>query len=77
MKMDFPAGMPVHEQLIRSAERKRVGRKHNHTVGPTRRQGSTGQGEKSKAAWRKFAADVRAYFLGQRDTYPAKPTIAR
>lgn len=75
MNMNFPSDMPIWEQLKRSSERKRVGRKHNHKVGPTRQKNPPQQSVKRVAAWRKYHEQVALYFRGLRDTMPAKPII--
>lgn len=73
MRMTFPSDMPLHEQLRRAGERKRVGHKHNHTIGPGRQKKQPNRDAKRKAAWRKYREQVGLYFQGHRDTMPEKP----
>lgn len=73
MRIDFPSTMPLHEQLQRLSERKRVGRKHCHKIGPTRAKKQPPNDQTRKAAWRKYREQVALYFQGHRDTMPEKP----
>lgn len=73
MRMQFPSDMPIWEQLKRSSERKRVGRKHNKTKGPGRQKKPPKGAAMRDAAWRKYHEQVALYFAGHRDTMPAKP----
>jgi len=73
MRMNFPAGTPPHEQLERAGERKRVGRKHNKTLGPGRKKAQPGRDRKRDAAFRKYSEQMTLYFQGRRDTLPEKP----
>lgn len=76
MKMCFPSDMPICEQLQRSGERKRVGRKHNHTTGPGRAKKQQGRDAKKTAAWRAYKEQFGMYMQGLRDTMPKRPDEA-
>lgn len=73
MKMCFPSDMPIWEQLQRSSERKRVGRKHNKTIGPGRQKKPPHQSVMKKAAWRKYHEQMGLYMRGLRDARPTRP----
>lgn len=77
MRMTFDAKTPLLEQRMRAAGRKKVGRKHNHTVGPGKAALAVERKRKALAtkrarAWKRFQDAVRAYWRGERDTYPKK-----
>ena len=77
MKMMFPSDMPIWEQLKRAGERKRVGRKHNKTVGPGRQKKLPHGSAMKKAAWRKYKEQMSLYMRGLRDTRPKRPDDAQ
>lgn len=78
MRMTFDAKTPLLEQQMRAAGRKKVGRKHNHKIGPGKTALAAQRKRKFAATkrairWKRFQDAVRAYWLGERDTYPEKP----
>ena len=76
MRMIFPSDMPIWEQLQRAGERKRVGRKHNHTIGPGKAKKQPSRDAKRKAAWRAYKEQFGLYMRGLRDTMPKRPDEA-
>lgn len=71
MKLVFDDFVLREEQLIRASRRKKVGRKHMHTLGPSDVAARKKRREKHIAQKiRRFKNKVRAYWLGARDTYP-------
>ena len=72
MKMAFPSGMPLWQQIELAQARKKVGRKHNKTVGPTRKKRSATD-QRTSAAMRKYKAEMGLYFRGLRDSRPEDP----
>ncbi len=73
MTLTFDRSVPVHIQRLRSAERKRVGHKHMHTIGPGKKQRVRPRANAhQKQQMRKFKQRVRAYYLGELDQYPQK-----
>lgn len=71
MKLDFPSTMPRSEQLIRSGERRRVGRKHDKRIGPGKVKPKQCD-PKTRAAWRTYKAQFGEYMRGLRDM-PTRP----
>ena len=73
MKLTFGPDTPLPEQLTRSWSRKKVGRKHDHRPGPTRK-GRRREDMILAGKWKAYQRQVRFYFEGKRDTHPAPPT---
>ena len=74
MRLEFPATMPRLDQLARVDAAKTPGRKHQKRPGVKAKQRRANK-LKTRAAARErerdvFNAQVRAYFLGARDTHP-------
>jgi hypothetical protein len=69
MRKDFPDSMPVEEQLRLSNLRKKVGRKHNHTIGPGKKKKKLAD-QKKLAAEKRRKQKVSAYWRGDSDNYP-------
>lgn len=74
MRLFFNSDVPLWEQMRRAGDRRHVGRKHNHTIGPTRKQKKQPPNDvKRKAALRKYKELMTLYFSGARDTRPIHP----
>uniref|UniRef100_C5CJR9 Uncharacterized protein n=1 Tax=Variovorax paradoxus (strain S110) TaxID=543728 RepID=C5CJR9_VARPS len=74
MKRDFPQGTPLEVQLLSVAAMHTPGRKHQKRKGVkasertrANARGSAAEKHRKSAL---FHAQVRAYWLGQRETYP-------
>jgi hypothetical protein len=66
------------DQLMRVSRAKQVGRKHNHTLGPGKAAAKAArrnyvERQRQDKVWGRFADAVRAYWRGERETYPDKP----
>lgn len=72
MKLNFPSGMPVWEQLIRSSGRKKVGRKHTKQLGPGKKRTPTPDGRIARL-WKEYGRQFGLYMNGVRDTLPKRP----
>lgn len=75
MRMTFDSTVPRVEQLLRASGRKKVGRKHNHTRGPSKakelilRRGAH-KAFTNRQRYERFRERVRAYWRGEADTHP-------
>ena len=74
MRRDFPASMPVSEQLMQTASLKTPGRKHQKRAGVKKKQ-RTANKSKTAAADRQrksknHFAEVRKYWTGETDEHP-------
>ena len=74
MRRDFPQSMPVWEQLLSVGDMQSPGRKHQHRKGVKAKQ-RVANTAKASAKVKQRKADlwhtqVRAYWLGLRETYP-------
>lgn len=76
MRIDLPNNMPHWQALERARGRKAVGRKHNHQPRGRAMEKRLSSPKRSQAMVniqrKKFAAKVRAYFLGQLESYPER-----
>jgi hypothetical protein len=74
MRQDFPNSMPRHEQLMRLSAGKTPGRKHQKRKGVRASERAKTQQKNRNAVrlreYRVFAEMVRAYWRGERETYP-------
>lgn len=75
MRVDQPNKTPHAEALHRARLRKVVGRKHNHQPRGRALQKQLETPKKRQALEnvrrKRFNAQVRAYWLGKRDTFPS------
>ena len=76
MRLDFDHKTPLAEQFTRGGNRKKVGRKHDKRLGPTR-YGARMDGQRCfrvqlDARWEKVKVQIRRYWRGERDDYPTR-----
>jgi len=69
MRLEFKQGTPIHEQLRRIVKTQ-TGHKHGGRPGPGKSRKRVCQSKVVRA--RKFKAEVRKYWLGERECYPRK-----
>lgn len=74
MRIDFDHKTPLAEQFTRAGNRKKVGRKHDKRLGPTRmgarRDGKSKFAGVIRAKFAKFKREVRRYWTGERAEHP-------
>ncbi len=74
MRIDFDHKTPLAEQFTRAGNRKKVGRKHDKRLGPTRygaRQDGQARFRRATAAkWEKVKEQIRRYWRGEREEHP-------
>lgn len=78
MQKTFNDKVPHAQQLLQAAGRKKVGRKHNHTLGPGRAATAAIKrriaiSAHKTAVHRRFKEAVSEFWRGERDEYPDKP----
>lgn len=75
MRLTFDKSVPLAEQIRRAGNRKSVGRKHEHRLGPSaaaekaKRRAEFKNAKRAKW-WNRYSAEVAKYWSGARDTHP-------
>lgn len=75
MRKSFDQSVPLHEQISRITKTQ-TGRKHQHRIGPGRKQPQKLSAMALKKQ-RAFRAKVRAYWAGEVDEFPLTPPARR